>query len=102
MKILFQRSGGIAGTVMETKLDSAALSPEQHSELTNLIESASFFSQPEKLEGPPGSADDYEYRLSVEDGARQHSIVFDHLATPTEMKPLVRWLTATSAPKKSA
>jgi hypothetical protein len=102
MRIFFQRSGGIAGTVMETTLDSAELSPEQIAELTNLIESASFFSQPEKLEGPPGSADDYEYRLSVEDGTRKHAMVFDRQATPTEMKPLVRWLSATAAPKKSA
>jgi len=102
MKIFFQRSGGIAGMVIEASLDTASLGAEKSGELLRLVESANALSLPEKLSGPAGSADDFEYQLVIDDGKKKHSVVFDGRAMPAELKPLVRWLTAAAAPKKSA
>jgi hypothetical protein len=102
MKIHFQRSGGLAGVVMEAVLDTASLPAEKAGELEKLVQSANVFSAPENLVGPQGSADDFQYRIAIEDGARRHSIVLDGQATPAEMKPLVRWLTAAALPKKKS
>jgi hypothetical protein len=85
MRIEFQTEGGIAhfpGLSRPIVIDHEALSAEEASELTRLLEAARFFERPTVAGAPRSGAADYrQYTITVEEGERQHSI---RLADPVE------------------
>ena len=96
MRIEFQTEGGIAhfpGLSRPVVIDSEALTEEDTSELTRLIEAARFFERPTVVGAPRSGAADYrQYTITVEEGGQQHTI---RLADPVEnatLQQLLRFL----------
>jgi hypothetical protein len=96
MRIEFQTEGGIAhfpGLSRPVVIDSTALTAEEASELTRLLEATHFFEQPTVVGAPQSGAADYlQYTITVEEGGRQHTV---RLADPVEdvtLRQLLRLL----------
>ncbi len=92
MKITFERSGGFAGMHMLSTLDTHQLSPEEAQELLKLIQESNFFELPPQISSPGGGADRFSYRITVDQGDRQHTVDFSDAAQPESIQPLVQKL----------
>ncbi len=98
MQIRYVKSGGFAGMRTTGALDTGTLPAGEARHIEALVESAGFFSLPEKTPKPQNSADYLTYHLTVEDGNRSHSIEVSEPSAPEPLRQLIRYL-ATS--KKS-
>jgi hypothetical protein len=92
MHIQFVRSGGFAGLRMTTEIDSEDLSQEELQNLREALDNANFFSLPEQMMADLGSADRFQYEITVDDGIRHHTVVANDASMPGEMQPLVSHL----------
>lgn len=90
MQISFERSGGFAGMVMATELDTANLSAEATKHLQTLVEAADFFRLPATIAA--AKPDRFQYQITVTDAGKQHSISVDESVMPGTLRPLVDWL----------
>ena len=91
MQVSFERSGGVIGAPIGLDLDSENLPPAQAAQLRQLIEAADFFNLPAAL--PTVSRPDrFQYRLTIQDGGRQHQITVGETAIPSSLRPLLDWL----------
>lgn len=94
MNIHFERSGGFAGLRATQDVDSTDLSPQERSELDRLVEAAHFFDLPADVRAAKPGADRFQYKLTMKDGSREHTVGIDEAATPESLRPLLRWLTS--------
>lgn len=78
MRIRFKTEGGIAffpGLSSPVAIDSGELPEEEAAELERRVGEARFFELPPEVGEPrPGAADQRRYAISVEDGARSHTV----------------------------
>ena len=96
MKVYLERSGGFAGMVTSTTVDTQTLSPDKAHEIQNLIEDSHFFELPSK---PPqsskvkkGAADYFTYKITVQDDKREHLVQLNDINMEPNIKPLVDFL----------
>ncbi len=103
MKIYFERSGGITGMRISGTVDTESLPAEEALGIREMLDKASFFDLPEKAQSTEG-ADQFQYKLVVEDKGRQHSVELSESVAPDSLRPLLRRLTvlARSAPGSSS
>src|SRR5262245_38584425 len=102
MRIRFERAGGLAPPAMKRSgsVESDGLPPDQAQELRKLLESANLSSLP----GPstagrgPARPDMFHYRLVVEDGGQEHTVVFSDADMPPPVRRLMEWLLQRGAP----
>lgn len=94
LRIAFARSGGFAGIVLETTVDTAALPPAEARELEALVRQADFFALPERPDGAPGGADRFQYDLTIARGEQRHSVSLGESAVPATLRPLLDRLLA--------
>ena len=77
MKISVTRSGGFAGLTDEVSgVDTAQLDTAARQKLEQAVRRVNFFELPARLPGEPIGADLFAYRVTVRDGAREHSVTF--------------------------
>ncbi|MGV0023363.1 protealysin inhibitor emfourin [Phormidesmis priestleyi] len=91
MKIFFERSGGFAGLIMTTSIDTETLSSTEANQVCQMVEAADFFNLPATI-ASPSQPDRFHYQITVEEGDRQHTIQFGESAMPDRLPPLVDWL----------
>ncbi len=96
MRVTLVRSGGFAGLRRTTAIDGAALGPADADALRALVDGARFFALPAAMPAP--QPDRFQYRLTVEEGGRSHTVVVDEAALGAELGALVRWLEARAHP----
>jgi len=80
-------SGGIAyfpGLASSRTIDLESLTADTRSRVMRLIDEVQFFSLPSSPPSP-GAADYQTYRITVEDDARQHTVV---VSDPLSSEPL--------------
>ena len=94
MQIHFERSGGFSGIRMSTTLDSESLSLEEIQDFQELVKSSKFFDLPEKITSPKPGADRFQYKLTVEDEGRRHTVEMSEAAIPETLQPLLQRLNA--------
>jgi hypothetical protein len=92
MRISFERTGGFAGISKKTTVDTATLPPSEAQELPRLVEAADLFKLPERITSPNPQSDRFQYRLTVEDNGRQHTVTVSEAALPGTLRPLIEWL----------
>ncbi|MGA2517832.1 MAG: protealysin inhibitor emfourin [Thermodesulfobacteriota bacterium] len=92
LRISVERTGGFAGMVMRTAVDKKDLAPDEALKLHQLIEEADFFNLPREIMPPSRSRDRFQYKLTVEENGRQHTVRVSEEAMPEKLKPLVKWL----------
>ena len=94
MKVTLVQSGGFAGLRVGKIADTDGLPAGDGEELRDLVEAAGFFDLPERIGFPPKHADRFQYRIGVEDGGRQKTVLVSEEALTDQLKALVRWLQA--------
>jgi hypothetical protein len=92
MKILFERTGGFTGRKLRGTLDSTDLPPNQVHQLKKLLKKSRFFELPAELELPNPGADQFNYKVTVENENGRHTVEASDGAIPGEMRPLLDFL----------
>ncbi|MGH2653895.1 MAG: protealysin inhibitor emfourin [Actinomycetota bacterium] len=88
MQIEFQRSGGYAGNVLATSVDTGELPDPEADELTQLVERADLPALAGRPRGP-GRPDRFQYDLvvTVEDG--RYEVTLGEAEVPETARPLL-------------
>jgi hypothetical protein len=94
MQIQFERSGGFGGIRLAHSISADSLPTEERSKLAKLIEDAHFFDLPPVMRATGPSADQFQYKISLESERGKHEIQADESALPAELRPLIVWLQA--------
>lgn len=92
MRIYFERSGGFMGTLISRTIDTEALADEDAHNLMELFKGAQLFDLTESAPSMPG-ADQFQYKLVIEDAQRKYTLETSDTAAPEGIKPLLRRLT---------
>lgn len=92
MKILFERTGGFTGRKVQGTLDSSDLPPNQARQLIKLLKKSRFFELPAELELPSPGADQFNYKVTIENENGRHTVKAGDGAIPGEMRPLLDFL----------
>ena len=93
MKIHFQLSGGLeGGIVIDKKIDTDSISPEESSKLEKLINESNFFNLPEHIQTNKNSADYFTYKISIENQTKKHSIERKDFSIESKLDPLIDYL----------
>ncbi|MEH1944371.1 MAG: protealysin inhibitor emfourin [Nostoc sp.] len=99
MRISFERTGGFAGITKKTTVDTDTLPPNEANTLPQLVEAADLFRLPEHITSPNSQSDRFQYKLTVEDNGKQHTVTVGEAALPGTLRPLIEWLQ--NIPQKS-
>ncbi|BBD58418.1 hypothetical protein NIES2109_11930 [Nostoc sp. HK-01] len=92
MRITFERTGGFAGITKKTTLDTNTLPAKEAKELPLLVQAADLFHLPAQIPSPNPQSDRFQYRLTVEDNDKQHTVIVSEAALPGTLRPLIEWL----------
>ncbi|MBW4480527.1 MAG: hypothetical protein KME54_27735 [Tolypothrix brevis GSE-NOS-MK-07-07A] len=92
MRISFERSGGFAGIIKTTNIDTTTLSPNESNQVSQLIQSAGFFELPQTITSDTRSKDRFQYTLTIDDNGKQHTITIGESALSGNLKSLIEWL----------
>ena len=103
MKIYFERSGGFAGMLSSTTVDTQNLSSKEANEIKNLVQKAHFFELPSKLsqsssKTTKGAADYFVYKITIQNNNNnnnqsQHSVECNDVNIQPTLRPLIDILT---------
>ena len=102
MRIYFERSGGFMGRRIAGIVDTTSLSDDEALSLQEMVDTANFFALPEHLPAAAGGADQFSYKLFVEDGERRNLVEATDVSAPDELRPLLRRLTVLTRPRRDA
>jgi hypothetical protein len=94
MKFQLERSGGFTGIPLRAVIDSESLSQDERQALELLVDSADFFTLPEKIQSSGQAADQFSYKLTVEKAGKSHTIQVSEAEIPEKLKPLLQRVTA--------
>ncbi|MDZ7966795.1 MAG: hypothetical protein RM368_17760 [Nostoc sp. DedSLP03] len=92
MRVSFERTGGFAGITKKTTVDTDTLPPHEAATLPQLVEVADLFRLPELITSPNPQSDRFQYKLTVEDNGKQHTVTVSESALPGTLRPLIEWL----------
>lgn len=93
MRITFERSGGFAGMKIQAAFDTDKLTQEQAASLKHLLDQAEFFSLPGVFSPQPGTADQFEYDISIEAEGKTHRVHTTDSTAPEMLRPVLDTLT---------
>lgn len=92
MRISFERTGGFAGISRKKTVDTASIPANEADQLPSLVEAADFFNLPEKITASTTQPDRFQYKLTIEDEKREHTVTVSETALPGTLRPLIEWL----------
>ena len=97
-QIVFRQTGGFAGLAKSATVDLDQVSPEEETQLKDLIEQAALFDIPD----PPQSArpDEEQYMLEVNYEGRSRMLYMPASSVPPNLKPLVKHLSGVAKYEK--
>ena len=90
MKITFRQSGGYAGLVMGSEIDTDSLAAEEAAKLKSLVEQSGILQAQSKQ--TPNSADLLYYEITIETKKGIHQVSFDDMSLPESAIPLLEYL----------
>lgn len=96
MQVTIERTGGFTGIPLTKTVNSATLSQQEAARLHQIMAAADFFKLPSKIPSTP-QPDRFQYRITVEQEGKQHSVTVGETAVPSNLKPLLNWLMAQPA-----
>jgi hypothetical protein len=91
-QIQFERTSGLVGRPLRYSVDLEDLPEDEAQILERLIDDSNFFELPENLRGN-ATPDEFQYRLTVRDGHREHTIHASDTTMPRSLIPLIKELT---------
>jgi hypothetical protein len=99
MRISWSRTGGFAGISQDKSLDTTSLTDEENQQLLTLIAAVDFFNLPTRIVSQNTYPDSFEYLLTVEDGAREHSVIVAETGLTGKLSSLVQLLNQITSSK---
>lgn len=90
--ITFERSGGVIGNELHFDLDIDSLPDYEAENVQKLIDDADFFNIPPNLV-MQSTPDEFQYRVTVDDGDKNHTVRATDTTMPRSLLPLVKELT---------
>jgi hypothetical protein len=97
MKVRMVQSGGLLGIVKSCEVDSAALGREAAEALERLVRGSGIAASGEHLSS--AARDLHTYEITIEDGDRKITVVFDDASVPDAAKPMIGYLRAHARPE---
>jgi hypothetical protein len=97
MKVRFHQSGGLVGTVHGCEVDTKTLAPEAAKEFERLVHGSGIAASGASLSDT--GRDLRQYEITIEDGKRKVSVVFDDQTIPAAAKPLLGLLKKHARPE---
>jgi hypothetical protein len=94
MKFHLERSGGFTGIPLQADIDSETMNQEDRLALELLVDSANFFTLPEKFQPSGSGADRFTYKLTIEKAGKSHTIEVGEAEIPEKLQPLIQHVTA--------
>jgi len=97
VRVQFQTSGGIGyfpGLAAPRTFDIDSLDDTTRQQLIRLLQETDFFNLPAHMPPHAGSADHQTYRITIEDGARRHTV---NVSDPVPLGPLRQLIDALRA-----
>ena len=96
MKAQIVRTGGFAGIQMTTSVDSDTLEPEVTKQLRQIIKNAGFFALPTVISAGNSQADRFQYKITVQDGNKSHTVTVSESSLSGGIKQLVEFMNRNS------
>ncbi|NDJ16949.1 protealysin inhibitor emfourin [Myxacorys almedinensis] len=90
MRVTFERSGGFAGLMLTTSLDTATLPPSEANQLRQFVQAANFFQLPTEMSSA-SQPDRFQYDIAIDDGKRHHAVRVGESSVPESLRPLIDW-----------
>lgn len=92
MQIFWERTGGFAGIRKSLSIDTDNLPAKAAEELSQLVTAADFFHLPEQINSPSPQCDRFQYRLTVKENGKQHTVTISEAALSNTLSILIAWL----------
>ena len=92
MRISIERSGGFTGMRMSFTLSEDMLSQDEMQKIQDIINQANFFEITPKTLAPPGAADYFQYKITIEADEKSHTIETNDISMPESLAPLIEFL----------
>ncbi|MBD2447601.1 hypothetical protein H6G76_10540 [Nostoc sp. FACHB-152] len=92
MQITLERTGGFAGITRKKTFDTAILPVNEANDVLRLATAADLFNLPDQIPSPHPQSDRFQYKLTVEDNGKQHTIIVSEAGLPGTLRPLIEWL----------
>jgi hypothetical protein len=92
MLITFERTGGFAGITRKKTFDTAILPANEANNILRLAAAADLFNLPPQIPAPHPQSDRFQYKLTVEDNGKQHTVIVSEASLPGTLRPLIEWL----------
>lgn len=91
MKILFERTGGFSGIRVNVRIDTDSLPQDEANELLEMVRSSGYFNLPAVISPTSqiSGADQFIYKITVEDEGREHTVQMTDGAVPDELQQLI-------------
>ncbi len=99
MRIVYERSGGIANIRRGCTIDLAELPAASADAWRKLVADADFFNQPATFPAPPG-ADRFQNRITVEEDGKEHTVRVAEGAAPPGLAALIARLNEAAGPTR--
>ena len=96
MKITFRQSGGYAGLIMGSEINTDSLSAEEAAKLQSLVKQSGILQAQTKQTSNVADLLNYEITIETKEGIRQVS--FDDLSLPESAVPLLEYLQERAKP----
>jgi hypothetical protein len=93
MQVTVERTGGFTGIPLTKMVDSAVLPQQEAARLHQIMDAAGFFELPSTIPSSP-QPDRFQYRITVEQEGKRHSVTVGEAVVPVKLKPLLNWLMA--------
>jgi hypothetical protein len=93
VKVEFARTGGVAGIRLTATLDTELLPCDEADRLRRVIADAALFDLPTLLKSRTRRPDQFQYRVTVEEGDRIKKVELDESSVPEKLQPLLDYLT---------
>jgi len=97
--VKFLQSGGYAGLIRGCEIDTESLTPKEADVLQSLIKKSNIKGN-RKFSARGGARDLNNYVITVESKDELHTISFDDMTVPAEIKDLLSFLAKRSKPQK--
>jgi hypothetical protein len=94
MRVLFVRTGGLAGLRLSLELDTEVMDSDSSAELRELVRNAGFYELPSHMLSHGRVRDAFQYRLRISaSGLQDHEVLVDDDSAPPGLVPLLTHLT---------
>ncbi len=91
--VAFERSGGFAGMVIATEINSDTLKADDAKNLKSLIDSSGFLNEEEDDDLSSPMADRFVYKITIEANGKKKTVEISEVEVMPQMRPLIDELT---------